>query len=197
MNDGGFQPQGQPQPKPSYNQPQYAQQYPDDNPVSQPILGCDFPTAVKRYWTGYVRMRGRASRSEYWFSVLFNILVYIVIGILVAIVGDGLGFLSPLYGLATIIPTITITVRRFHDSDKSGLWLLLLYILYAVAVIVGVVGVGGALAGGIIGISGGDYGMLGGSVGLLVFSIILVAGTGIAQLVLVCLPSKESGKRFD
>lgn len=143
-------------------------------------------------------MRGRASRSEYWFSILFNILVYIVIGVLVAIVGDGLSFLTPLYGLATFIPTITIAVRRLHDSDKSGVWLLVLYLLYVVGILISVVGVGGAFVGALSGMSGyGDYGMLGGSIGLLTASLIVIVGTFIAQIVLMCLPSKDSGLRFD
>lgn len=166
--------------------------------TSQPIPGCDYRTAVKRYWTGYIRIRGRASRSEYWFSILFNIFVSIVLGALISLFGDGLSFLPALYSLATIIPTITVSVRRLHDSDKSGLWLLLLYILYMVGILTSMAAVGGAVVDALSGMSGySDFSMVSGSVGLLIASLVVIIGTFIAQIMLMCLPPKESGARFD
>ena len=38
----------------------------------QPVTGCSFKDAIIRYWKGYVRFRGRASRSEYWWAMLFT-----------------------------------------------------------------------------------------------------------------------------
>jgi len=66
---------------------------------------------------------GRARRSEYWYFVLFNLIVSLGLGMVDAFLG--LGFLSGLYGLVALIPSIAVAVRRLHDTGKSGWWLLI------------------------------------------------------------------------
>lgn len=71
----------------------------------------------------YVDFAGRAQRMEFWMFLLFNVLVAIGLGIIDAILG--LGFLGPLYSLAVLIPGIAVSVRRLHDTGRSGWWILI------------------------------------------------------------------------
>ena len=71
----------------------------------------------------FANFSGRASRQEYWMFFLFNVLISIAVGVLDALLG--LGFLSLIYWLALIIPSIAVGARRLHDIDKSGWWMLI------------------------------------------------------------------------
>lgn len=87
-----------------------------------------FVDAVKSVLVeNYANFKGRARRSEYWYFVLFNVLLNIVMLGLFFIVPE-IVFLSVLVGLALIIPGLAVVVRRFHDIGKSGwniAWVLL------------------------------------------------------------------------
>jgi len=73
----------------------------------------------------YAMFDGRAARSEYWWFVLFTFLVYIVI-IIIAQISETLGgILYVVFALGVVIPTIAVQVRRLHDTDRSGWWLLI------------------------------------------------------------------------
>lgn len=72
----------------------------------------------------YAEFTGRARRTEYWMFVLISIVVTIVLSVLEMIVG-GPGVLAGLYSLAVLIPSIAVAVRRLHDTDRSGWWLLI------------------------------------------------------------------------
>lgn len=78
----------------------------------------------------YAVFNGRAQRSEYWFFFLFNIIISIVLSVLDVMTGlfdpaSGVGVLSSLYMLAVLIPGIAVSVRRLHDTGRSGWWLLI------------------------------------------------------------------------
>lgn len=78
------------------------------------------------FWKRAFDFRGVASRKEYWIAFLFNIIVVFVIGLVLAFVSDeALNVFQGIYSLLIIIPSISISVRRLHDSNKSGLWYLL------------------------------------------------------------------------
>lgn len=72
---------------------------------------------------------GRARRKEYWMFFLFNVIIEVVLGIVQGILGmaseSGVGLLTNIYTLAILIPAIAVGVRRMHDTDHSGWWLLL------------------------------------------------------------------------
>ena len=87
-----------------------------------------FKDAVRTVFNKYVVIEGRAPRSEYWWFVLFAVLASFVLGIVdAAIFGiDGMTPLSTLFSLAILIPSITVGVRRLHDRDMSGWWMLLM-----------------------------------------------------------------------
>jgi uncharacterized membrane protein YhaH (DUF805 family) len=71
----------------------------------------------------YFNVNGRARRTEYWMYFLVYFGVMVVAGILDSIIG--LGLLGGLAALVHLIPSITVGVRRLHDIDRSGWWLLI------------------------------------------------------------------------
>lgn len=74
----------------------------------------------------YAVFEGRAHRTEYWMFVLFNFLISLALAIVdAAIFGQGGGLLSPLYALGVFIPSLAVGVRRLHDTNRSGWWLLI------------------------------------------------------------------------
>jgi uncharacterized membrane protein YhaH (DUF805 family) len=78
----------------------------------------------------YATFTGRARRKEYWYFVLFYVLAFIVLAVVDEVTGTldeeaGIGLLSGIFVLATIVPLIAVTVRRLHDTDRSGWWVLL------------------------------------------------------------------------
>lgn len=98
--------------------------------------------AVKSVFSHYANFSGRARRSEYWFFYLFNLLAVFIFMILGSILGgifsggsEGVAggvlggyVLYILYALAAFIPSLAVTVRRLHDTNRSGwnlLWCLL------------------------------------------------------------------------
>ena len=77
----------------------------------------------------YAVFSGRAQRSEYWYFVLFNFLIAVflsVVGLVLATIVPSLegGWLVLLYSLAMFLPSLGVTVRRLHDTGRSGWWLL-------------------------------------------------------------------------
>ena len=77
----------------------------------------------------YADFSGRAQRAEYWYFVLFNTIIVIILTILDGVLGlydmrSGFGVLSGIYQLAVFIPSLAVSVRRLHDIGKSGWWLL-------------------------------------------------------------------------
>jgi uncharacterized membrane protein YhaH (DUF805 family) len=78
----------------------------------------------------YATFEGRARRREYWYYVLFFVLANVALAIVDLIAGTyskeaGMGLFGALFVLATLIPTIAVTVRRLHDTDRSGWWVLI------------------------------------------------------------------------
>ena len=71
----------------------------------------------------YVGFSGRARRQEYWMYFLFNVIAIVVLAVVDAVVGTSL--LVLLYELAVLLPTLAVTVRRLHDTNRSGWWILL------------------------------------------------------------------------
>lgn len=85
----------------------------------------------------YAVFTGRARRKEYWMFFLFNVIIAIVLSVIDTSVGLP-GVLSTIYSLAILIPGLAVTVRRLHDTSRSGWWLLiaLIPILGAIALLV-------------------------------------------------------------
>jgi uncharacterized membrane protein YhaH (DUF805 family) len=86
----------------------------------------NFVEAIKSGFSNYVNFSDRAIRSEYWFWGLFSVLVEIVARIIDA--GLGVTLIYPLAALALFLPGLAMSVRRLHDTDRSGWWFLLIFI---------------------------------------------------------------------
>jgi len=101
------------------------------------------PEAVKTCFTKYVDFSGRAKRPEYWWFVLFLFIGNVFCGLLDGMIfggpemppgGDigeevaGAALFQPVFALATFLPQLAAGVRRLHDRDMTGWWLLLLLV---------------------------------------------------------------------
>ncbi|MBI0028173.1 MULTISPECIES: DUF805 domain-containing protein [Gilliamella] len=75
----------------------------------------------------YVNFSGRARRKEYWMFNLFNIIACFVVMLLDSFLELN-NILILIYVLAILLPSYAVTVRRLHDTDKSGWWLLLMFV---------------------------------------------------------------------
>ncbi|EKO3798637.1 DUF805 domain-containing protein [Vibrio harveyi] len=81
----------------------------------------------------YSNFGGRARRQEYWYFTLVNVLVNLVMGIIDRVIGsvmqmDNFGFFGVIYALFIMIPSIAVTVRRLHDSGRTGWWALIAFV---------------------------------------------------------------------
>lgn len=72
----------------------------------------------------YAEFSGRSRRKEYWFFFLGYFLVVFGLGFLSAVVGSAGQVLLGIFYLAIIIPSLAVGVRRMHDTDRSGWWLI-------------------------------------------------------------------------
>ncbi|WP_317933156.1 DUF805 domain-containing protein [Halioxenophilus sp. WMMB6] len=84
----------------------------------------------------YAVFSGRARRKEYWLFALFNILITMALYILVivgavnniAALAGIAGILIAIYMLAIILPALGVTVRRLHDTNRSGWWFFIQFV---------------------------------------------------------------------
>lgn len=97
----------------------------------------NFITAVKTCFSKYVVFQGRARRAEYWWWTLFVLMGSFLLGGVEMVffgvpeIGGSADVASPLAGifsLATFLPGISVWVRRLHDVNRSGWWMLLIII---------------------------------------------------------------------
>ena len=80
-----------------------------------------------RVWKKYAVFSGRATRSEYWYFVLINMVVSIILVSIDKNIADG-DILYTIYSFAVIIPSLAVATRRLHDTDRTGWWQLILLI---------------------------------------------------------------------
>lgn len=86
----------------------------------------------------YATFSGRARRTEFWVFVLINAIISIILSIIDGLIGMDAkrsvgtmtynfsgGLLSGIYGLAVLLPSIAVQVRRLHDTNRSGWWILI------------------------------------------------------------------------
>lgn len=85
----------------------------------------------KKVLTNYAGFEGRARRSEFWYFLLFNIIIAFVLGIVDGLIGLATFGIADIYSLAVLVPSIAVGIRRMHDIGKSG-WFILIpfYNLY-------------------------------------------------------------------
>jgi uncharacterized membrane protein YhaH (DUF805 family) len=78
----------------------------------------------------YAVFTGRARRTEYWMFTLFSVIIAIVLAVLDSLLGlsfmpGGTGLLGLLYSLAVLLPSLGVSIRRLHDTGRTGWWLLI------------------------------------------------------------------------
>ncbi|MDE6437880.1 MAG: DUF805 domain-containing protein [Muribaculaceae bacterium] len=83
----------------------------------------------------YCDFSGRASRSEYWWFALFTLILSVIIQAFGVISSDVSLYLSAIVNLALFLPGLSLDVRRLHDINKSG-WYILLVLIPIVGLII-------------------------------------------------------------
>jgi uncharacterized membrane protein YhaH (DUF805 family) len=78
----------------------------------------------------YVDFRGRTGRKDFWIYVLVYFIIYIIAAVIDGVVfgrniGQTLGILAGVVGLIHLVPGLAVSVRRLHDTDRSGWWILI------------------------------------------------------------------------
>ena len=93
-----------------------------------------FMDAVKSVLSNYVGFSGRARRSEFWWYVLFLVIVDVVAAVLNNALGTTL--VSTLVGLALLLPNLAVGARRLHDVGRTGWWQLIALTLIGIIVLI-------------------------------------------------------------
>lgn len=83
-----------------------------------------FADAVRSCLNQYVGFSGRARRSEFWYFVLFYVIVQIVASIIDSVLGTN-QIISGIASLALLLPYLAVAIRRLHDTSRSGWWILI------------------------------------------------------------------------
>lgn len=80
----------------------------------------------------YAVFEGRAARREFWMFFLVNLIVQFIVAFMDSttnsVIGNDVGILGILYTLAVFLPYLSLTVRRLHDTGRSGLWVLIVLV---------------------------------------------------------------------
>ena len=87
----------------------------------------NFGEAIKSGFGNYVTFSGRAARSEFWYWILFSALADSVGNIIDRALGTGLIGVGVVISLALLLPGVAVSVRRLHDLDRTGWWLLIAF----------------------------------------------------------------------
>jgi uncharacterized membrane protein YhaH (DUF805 family) len=129
----------------------------------------------------YSDFAGRMGRAQYWYYIL----VYFIVGVVVAIVGGVIGMageLRGLYSLALLLPTIGMTARRLQDTGKPGSWAWLLLVPFGFAILMGVMAIIAMMTFGL---------------GLALFALVplfsLVSLAAVAVVIYFCAQPGEAG----
>jgi uncharacterized membrane protein YhaH (DUF805 family) len=100
----------------------------------------NFGEAIASVFRNYVTFSGRAARAEYWYWVLFTLILSIVTVVLDrAIFPDSESGAGPINTVASIIillPSIAVGVRRLHDIDRTGWWYLIVFTIIGVFLLI-------------------------------------------------------------
>lgn len=82
-----------------------------------------FGEAVRSGFDHYAKFDGRASRPAFWWWVLFVVLVSVGANIIDLVIGAPV--FSAILGLGLLLPNLSVSIRRLHDTDRTGWWVLI------------------------------------------------------------------------
>lgn len=85
----------------------------------------NFGQSISTCFRKYADFNGRAARPELWWFVLFLFLADAAAGVIDQGLSGGRDFVSGLWSLAVLVPSLAVWARRLHDTDRSGWWVLL------------------------------------------------------------------------
>lgn len=167
-------------------------------PLWAPWYGIGFGHAVARFWRKAFIVHGRASRSEYWWACLFQSLILVALTVAGVLIDSSLfgvdsdatpvaDTLTILWGVITIVPDLSVSIRRLHDENLRGWWVLLSYALELVALVMLIAGV----AVGVVSKNAGA------SVWWFIAAVACYLLGEVVSVVLMVLPSRPQGTRFD
>lgn len=152
-----------------------------------------FGATIRHNFKHYAHFGGRAQRSQFWWWYLFLIIMQVLLSAAdsafglqvgrsetdvtvgdttIPVVNNGAGVLSTLFALAVVLPTLAVAVRRLHDTDRSGWWIIAPFVAYlaaAVAVGIAIAAGAGPIVLGVLGLGFGLGAIL--AIVLLVFYI--------------------------
>jgi uncharacterized membrane protein YhaH (DUF805 family) len=132
----------------------------------------------------YAVFSGRAARAEYWWFYLLTVLVGIPARLLDLTLGDSAA-IAAIVQLFLFVPWMAVTVRRLHDTDRSGWWLLIVVAVFAAVAFVAVLdSVADTSAGGPLAFTS------------LVIGLLLVVVAVITLVVFMVLPGTQGSNRF-
>lgn len=137
--------------------------------------------ALSRFFSNYAEFSGRSNRGEYWWAVLGLFLINIALTVVdrVLIGAETFEPLSTIWSFIVMIPNFALSVRRLHDIDRSGWWVLGPVVLWLIA--------GFALSTAIAS---------GSAMALPVLLVIVAIGFTLVLLVWACQPGDPRPNRF-
>ena len=162
-------------------------------PLDLPYPGCPPIQAVERFFRNYATFSGRASRSEFWWPTLMMGIAETVLGALTAASDIGIvGTVQGILSFALLVPSLAVSVRRLHDINLTGAWL----IPFAGLTVLGsALSVMGAMAAVFVLFLVPDIVEQG--VNLILLGSIIATVAGVAYAVCMAWPSNPAGARFD
>lgn len=95
----------------------------------------------------YADFQGRARRQVFWYYFLVYVIIFCVLWVIESLLG--VMFLTTLLGLALLLPNLGVTVRRLHDTDRSGWWVLIGFVPVLLAFLLMFTAVLGGSLGGV------------------------------------------------
>ncbi len=98
----------------------------------------NFQDAIKSGFSNYVNFASRASRSEFWYWILFCLIAGIITAVLDSVVfpDNDISPLNTLFTLAVIIPNFSVGARRLHDIDRTGWWQLIAFSIIGIILLI-------------------------------------------------------------
>ena len=162
-------------------------------PLDLPYPGCPPIQAVERFFRNYATFSGRASRSEFWWPTLMMGIAETVLGALTAASDIGIvGTMQGILSLALLVPSLAVGVRRLHDINLNGAWL----IPFAGLTVLGsALSVMGAMAAVFVLFLVPDVVEQG--INLILLGSIIATVAGVAYAICMAWPSNPAGARFD
>lgn len=174
-------------------------------PLDEPVVGVGFIEASNRLFKKWRRFYGRASRSEFWWSVLYVWLMEVLFLVLSRFF-ESFAFAVYGWGVVMLIPMLAISARRLHDANLSGWWMAVPYVLDFAGVglmlapyikVIIALGITDPVQFASVSSKAIAQQLNGGSPLMVLAGMLLVVVAIVVQTVLFTRPSKPEGARFD